>query len=135
MVGFFIDEAMNKSYLVLEHAGEKNLAEFVQQTQVNTASKSLAGPAALNEELVRSIMLQLLQVTDYLHTNRICHRDLKPDNVLVTARKDSPGEMGGDSSAVQIKVIDFNVAVQLSNEDDLIMGSTGLREWSAPETR
>ena len=34
-----------------------------------------------------------------------------------------------------VKVIDFNVAVQLEGEEDKIKGGTGLKEWSAPETR
>ena len=31
MIGFFTDEIMHKSYLVLEAAGAKNLAEFIDQ--------------------------------------------------------------------------------------------------------
>ena len=32
-------------------------------------------------------------------------------------------------------MIDFNVAVKLERDDSKIRGSTGLKEWSAPETR
>ena len=50
---------------------------------------------------------------------------------------DSPRKQGRGSSsnAVEIKIIDFNAAVKLEKDDDQIMGSTGLKEWSAPETR
>ena len=36
--------------------------------------------------------------------------------------------------SVKVKVIDFNVAVKLDDEAQ-ILGGTGLKEWSAPETR
>ena len=32
-------------------------------------------------------------------------------------------------------MIDFNVAVEWTEEDPRISGGTGLKEWSAPETR
>ena len=32
-------------------------------------------------------------------------------------------------------MIDFNVAVELNEDDPKIKGYTGLKEWSAPETR
>ena len=35
----------------------------------------------------------------------------------------------------QVTVIDFNVAVELQEKDSTIRGGTGLKEWSAPETR
>ena len=34
-----------------------------------------------------------------------------------------------------MKIIDFNVAVRLQDEASKIQGGTGLKEWSAPETR
>ena len=35
----------------------------------------------------------------------------------------------------RVKLIDFNVAVKVKDPDGQITGGTGLKEWSAPETR
>ena len=52
----------------------------------------------------------------------MCHRDLKPDNLVVTENLDS------------LTIVDFNVAVKFT-KDKPIEGATGFKHWSAPETR
>ena len=35
----------------------------------------------------------------------------------------------------KVKIVDLNVAVEIDPTNPFISGGTGLREWSAPETR
>lgn len=44
---------------------------------------------------IKVYMVQLLHSMEYIHGRRICHRDIKPDNILV------------DSSTLKLKLCDF----------------------------
>ena len=85
----------------------------------------------LSEKRVRSYMLQLLEAVSYCHTLGFVHRDLKPDNVMITQTDQSQSKF----EPLKVKLIDFNVAVEVDQYTQKIIGATGLREWSAPETR
>ena len=60
-------------YLVQEYIEGVTLTEKVEQTGV------------LSEREVTKIVISLLQVLDYVHSQRIIHRDVKPDNVILRA--------------------------------------------------
>ena len=139
MVAFHEDPLVNRAYLVAKHAGSKNIEQFVKENRVEPDQFFVGKP--LSEALIRSIMTQLFETIRYLHSKRVCHRDLKPDNILI---RSEGGELNKNEQHVPkksryqrvcVKVIDFNVAVQLDGEEDKIRGGTGLKEWSAPETR
>lgn len=66
------------------------------QNKNNLAKKPWADPPLLSVWL-QDVMQQLLQGLDFLHTNMVVHRDLKPDNILV-------------SSSGRVKIADFGLA-------------------------
>lgn len=86
-----------------------------------------ANKQGLNKEVAKDLFRQILTAVSTLHELRICHRDLKPDNVLI--RLDSSW-----SSGFYLTLIDFNVSVDMTDLQG-ITGATGIKSWSAPETR
>ena len=67
---FFEDIQSGKSYLVMEQAGKMSLQDLVQRKP-------------LSEREAKSLTRQLLEAIIFLHSEGICHRDLKPDNIRV----------------------------------------------------
>ncbi|MBW4575910.1 MAG: YARHG domain-containing protein [Aphanothece sp. CMT-3BRIN-NPC111] len=65
-------------YLVQEYIEGQSLSQIVQQQ----------GP--LNEGAVREILVSLLPVLDYVHSKRMVHRDIKPDNIMLRQRDGKP---------------------------------------------
>jgi serine/threonine protein kinase len=40
----------------------------------------------VKESFIHSIFKQLIKLVEYIHENGICHRDLKPDNILINLK-------------------------------------------------
>lgn len=147
-IGFYEDPQISKAYLVLEWAGDRSLTTFVedlkrsrgQLAELSDDDEDEEQPL-LSEFLVKSIMKQLCQAAEFMHRHNICHRDLKPDNVMVTKYRPQHGTpndstaVGGLFDPIAITVIDLNVAFEVTPENPRIRYGTGLKEWSAPETR
>lgn len=80
------------------------------------------------EKYFASISKQILEGLIYIHsTLGICHRDIKPDNILVQRRTDFAGKV-----VYRVKICDFNVAKK-NRGDKIMMTKTGLDQWQAPE--
>ncbi|CAD7695597.1 unnamed protein product [Ostreobium quekettii] len=74
----------------------------------------------LPEDVVRDISKQLVRALHYLHSNRIIHRDMKPQNILV----------GADGC---VKLCDFGFARAMSCSTMVLTSIKGTPLYMAPE--
>lgn len=97
-------------YLIRDYIEGNTITELVEMTK----------DGHLDDNRVIDITKQLCQVLHYLHSQKppVIHRDIKPDNIIVT-------------KAGTVKLIDFGISRRFDDEqekDTVIMGT----EYSAP---
>lgn len=76
--------------------------------------------SSMNEETASKFMKNLLETLQYMHSNSVIHRDLKPDNILLL----SP------NTDFDLKIADFGLACECKEDQQLRCGSPG---YIAPE--
>ena len=96
-------------YLVLEYCKEGDL--------YNSLTKSPGGHFDDLAVFKRRVLLPLLQAVKYLHDNKIIHRDVKPENILVN----------GSS----VKLCDIGLSICTRNER--VKSLVGTPEYLCPE--
>ncbi len=72
-----------------------------------------------------SLAIQICQILDFIHSHRIIHCDLKPQNFLI-----SPGAKTKKESDFEIKLMDFGLAGAKEQNDQKVKGTVG---YIAPE--
>jgi serine/threonine protein kinase len=71
----------------------------------------------------KEVLLQIVEGLQYIHSQNLIHRDVKPENILIS----------GDKPAV-IKWTDFGLSKRVANRDGTIWSSQkGTKGWMAPE--
>ncbi|CAL6063672.1 Kinase [Hexamita inflata] len=124
-------EQLRKEIQLLQQIKHQNIIQFFESFEEDGnifISSELAetdlfdilqdGPLPVNE--IQKIAYQIIQVLNFLHTNRIAHRDIKPQNVLVC-----------DNGAC--KLCDFGFAHQLSAQSTALNSIKGSPIYLAPE--
>ncbi len=85
----------------------------------SVADYVMVSPNELSRNLVQ-VCWGLIMGVGFLHRHCIAHRDIKPDNLLVD----------GDFC---LKIIDFDIAMQVKDENEEVNDECGTERWMAPE--
>jgi serine/threonine-protein kinase len=101
----WIQEKFQQEAAILEQLGSENsqipklYAYFAEDGEFYlvqewiegiTLSDKVAQMGRLTEKEVKGILIDLLPVLGYLHSLRIVHRDIKPDNIILRAKDSKP---------------------------------------------
>lgn len=92
--------------------------DFFDGAELASAVPRASG-GRLTEASSQRLFLALAQAVEYLHRRRIVHRDVKPQNILVS------------SDLADLKLVDFNTARRM--EDGGCLTMTGTHLYAAPE--
>ncbi|XP_041497545.1 myosin-IIIa isoform X2 [Microtus oregoni] len=102
----------DKLWLVLELCNGGSVTELVKGL--------LKRGERMSEPIIAYILHEALMGLQHLHNNKTIHRDVKGNNILLTAE-------GG------VKLVDFGVSAQLSSTRHRLNTSVGTPFWMAPE--
>uniref|UniRef100_A0AAQ5ZT74 Protein kinase domain-containing protein n=1 Tax=Amphiprion ocellaris TaxID=80972 RepID=A0AAQ5ZT74_AMPOC len=122
-------ERVYQEIAILKKLDHPNVVKLVEVSNVRTWMFELVKQGAVmevpsdkpfSEDQARFYFQDLLRGIEYLHYQRIIHRDVKPSNLLV-------GEDG------HIKIADFGVSNQFEGADALLTSTVGTPAFLAPE--
>jgi serine/threonine protein kinase len=110
--------------------------EFIQYDLKKFWDKEFPISKSVNIEIIKSIMYQILKGIDFLHSKKILHRDLKPQNVLIDNNlRVRIADFGlSRTYTIPIKQYTREVLTLWYRSPELILGaefySTGIDIWS-----
>ncbi|CAK7270171.1 Protein kinase protein rad53 [Sporothrix epigloea] len=77
---------------------------------------------SIPEAIVKDMAMQLVNALSYLHHKNITHRDVKPDNILISSL-----------SPFTVKLTDFGLSKMVDNEQTFLQTFCGTLLYCAPE--
>jgi serine/threonine protein kinase len=104
------EETPNHYVLIQEYVDGMDLCAYMEARNFQPVPEAEA----------KAIILQVLEAIAHCHSKGICHRDIKLDNILITA-------------SGQVKIIDFGLATRPLKEQRIVRDYVGSVEYVAPE--
>ncbi|KAI2464361.1 hypothetical protein F4781DRAFT_413327 [Annulohypoxylon bovei var. microspora] len=104
------DWDLHQFFIIMEYVPGGDLGKLVQEN------------GAIAEPYVKIMAGQLLDALKYLHENKITHRDVKPDNILIQS-----------TSPLVVKLTDFGLSKMIDTEQTFLKTFCGTLLYCAPE--
>ena len=101
----------NKICIVMEYANDKDLETKIKNYKLKKEK--------ISEDLIWKYFLQIISGISYLHSNKIIHRDIKGQNILL--------------SNDNVKIGDFGVSKKMDNTNEFANTSLGTPFFLSPE--
>jgi formylglycine-generating enzyme required for sulfatase activity len=109
LLAYFIHEDQ-RQYLVQEYIAGQNLEQ------------ELKSQGNFNQDKIRTLLLDLLPVLDFIHQRQVIHRDIKPENIIRRAQDN------------KLVLVDFGAAKAVTPVNRSVTGTMiGSAEYVAPE--
>lgn len=94
----------------MEYVGGGDLNQYLKRNEY------------MPEDMVQEVSRQVLNGIKYVHSMRISHRDLKPDNILIASEE-----------PLMVKISDFGLAKMIQSEETFLKTFCGTMLYLAPE--
>ncbi|ORY62279.1 uncharacterized protein BCR38DRAFT_236386 [Pseudomassariella vexata] len=105
------DWDLHQFIIIMEYVPEGDLGKLVQDH------------GAIKEPFVKVMARQLIDALGYLHDNKITHRDVKPDNILIESTRPD----------FVVKLTDFGLSKMIDTEQTFLKTFCGTLLYCAPE--
>ncbi|KAL5393805.1 hypothetical protein PMIN06_006788 [Paraphaeosphaeria minitans] len=103
-------------YIIMEYAPYGDLRKHME------AGMRPGGEGPMKEDVMRLVAQQVLSALAHLHAQNVTHRDIKPDNILIS-----------DVEPMQVKLSDFGLSKMVQHEETFLKTFCGTLLYCAPE--
>ncbi|KAJ4287345.1 Protein kinase protein rad53 [Kalmusia sp. IMI 367209] len=97
-------------YIIMEYARYGDLRKHLEQC------------GSISEKMCRSLAQQVLSALAHLHSQKVTHRDIKPDNILIS-----------ELEPLEVKISDFGLSKMVRHEETFLKTFCGTLLYCAPE--
>ncbi|KYK59978.1 Serine/threonine-protein kinase domain protein [Drechmeria coniospora] len=101
---------------------DRLLIIIMEYVPLGDLGKMISEAGAFHEDMSQTVSRQLLSALGYLHANNITHRDVKPDNILISSM-----------DPVEVKLTDFGLSKVVDTEQTFLRTFCGTLLYCAPE--
>ncbi|KAI1415717.1 hypothetical protein F5Y13DRAFT_207373 [Hypoxylon sp. FL1857] len=131
-----LDQKVENEMRIMQKVHHNNIVQYIEHFDWNVhqffiimeyvpggdLGKLVQDHGAISEPYVKIMAEQLLDALGYLHQNKITHRDVKPDNILIKS-----------TNPLVVKLTDFGLSKMIDTEQTFLKTFCGTLLYCAPE--
>ncbi|KAL1864070.1 hypothetical protein VTK73DRAFT_6178 [Phialemonium thermophilum] len=131
-----LDQKVENEMNIMQRIQHPNIVRYIEHLDVDSRlliiimeyvnggdlGRLIGDRGCLSEEATKTMAAQLLDALAYLHSKNITHRDVKPDNILISSQQ-----------PFVVKLTDFGLSKMVDNQQTFLRTFCGTLLYCAPE--